>query len=75
MANPTIQTNNNFNFPANTPLNTAMSVTANSHAIIRGGDMSLWDSSSNKFVTPEQTNAGTGGVCTGTTGFTNYPNQ
>jgi hypothetical protein len=75
MSAPTPQTNNNFNSPANTPLNTPLTVTANSNAVTRSGDMSLWDTVANKFVTPEQTNAIKGGVCTGSSTNTNYPNQ
>jgi hypothetical protein len=75
MANPVIQPNNNFNFPYTTPSNTALTVNSNGHAVIRGGDGSLWDSVSNLYVTPEQTNVGVGGVCTSSTGETNLPNQ
>jgi hypothetical protein len=75
MSNPTKQTNNDFNLNNNTPRNVAITVTANSHAVIRGGDNSLWDSTSNAYVTPEQTNAGTGAVCTGSSTKVNYPNQ
>lgn len=45
------------------------------NAVQRSGDMSLWDTVLNKFVTPETTNVMTGGICTGTAGKGNYPNQ
>ncbi len=77
MSVPTPQANNNFNSPAPKQGNPGISITVNGsgNAVVRSGDMSLWDTVANKFVTPEQTNVGAGNAIQGSTSLVNFPNQ
>lgn len=52
MSNPVIPTDTNFSlYPA-----TGIVVTANGNPVVRGGDMSLWDTVANQYVAIEKTN-------------------
>jgi hypothetical protein len=77
MSTPAPQTNNNFNTPAPKQGNATIAITANGsgNAIQRSGDMSLWDTVANKFVTPESTNVGNGNAIQGSASNVNFPNQ
>jgi len=77
MSNPVPQVNNNFNSPAPKQGDPTISLTVNGsgNLVTRSGDMSLWDTVANKFVTPESTNAGAGNFRQGSTAQVNFPNQ